>query len=129
MDSAEQGGRPWRTHRSVHSLRRFLQRGADHPRWREEIDGLHQREPFAQQIDAGVVIRVESDRERWVALPRQFAQHRIERRRIEFCRAAAAFAIEVSFTDEAKSHLAVNRFDYSEVRRFVLAHPWKTVVG
>jgi len=29
----KQGGRPWRTHRSVHSLRRFLQRGADHPRW------------------------------------------------------------------------------------------------
>jgi hypothetical protein len=31
--------------------------------------------------------------------------------------------MEVSFTDEAKPHLAVERYDYSEVRRFVLAHP------
>jgi len=31
--------------------------------------------------------------------------------------------MEVSFTDEATPHLAVNRFDYSEVARFVLAHP------
>jgi len=84
---------------------------------------LHQREPFAQQIDAGVVIRVESDENVGVALPRQFAQHRIERRGLSFAAQPAAFAIEVSFTDEAKSHLAVNRFDYSEVRRFVLAHP------
>src|SRR6266850_283906 len=48
---------------------------------------------------------------------------------LSFAAQPAAFAIEVSFTDEAKSHLAVNRFDYSEVWRFVLAHPWKTVVG
>jgi len=31
--------------------------------------------------------------------------------------------MEVSFTDEAKSHLAANHLDYSEVARFVLDHP------
>jgi len=30
--------------------------------------------------------------------------------------------MEVSFTDEAKPYLAVERFDYSDVTRFVLAH-------
>src|SRR6266403_206811 len=42
---------------------------------------------------------------------------------LSFAAQPAAFAMEVSFTDEAKSHLAVIRFDYSEVARFVLAHP------
>jgi hypothetical protein len=31
--------------------------------------------------------------------------------------------MEVSRMDAAKSHLSLNRFDYSEVARFVLAHP------
>src|SRR6266850_526030 len=42
---------------------------------------------------------------------------------LSFAAQPAAFAMEVSFTDEATPHLAVNRFDYSEVARFVLAHP------
>jgi hypothetical protein len=54
---------------------------------REEIDGLHQRETFSQQIDSGVIIGIESHEYVRIGLPRQFAQDRIERRRIEFRRA------------------------------------------
>src|SRR6266404_8266104 len=42
---------------------------------------------------------------------------------LSFAAQPAAFAMEVSFTDEAKPHLAVNHLDYSEVGWFVLAHP------
>src|SRR6267143_2910773 len=42
---------------------------------------------------------------------------------LSFAAQPAAFAIDVSFTDGAKPHLAVEHFDYSEVKRFVLAHP------
>src|ERR1700675_4891527 len=38
---------------------------------------------------------------------------------LSFAAQPAAFAIDVSFTDEAKPHLAVKRFDYSDVTRFV----------
>ena len=55
---------------------------------REEIDGLHQRESFAEQIDSGVVVGVESDEHVGIGLPRQFAQDRVERGGIQFCRAA-----------------------------------------
>src|SRR6266850_4629698 len=41
---------------------------------------------------------------------------------LSFAAHPAALAIEVSFTDEAKPHLAVNHLDYSEVTRFVLDH-------
>src|SRR6266852_4864058 len=41
---------------------------------------------------------------------------------LSFAAQPAAFAMEVSFTDEAKPHLAVNHLDYSEVALFVLAH-------
>src|ERR1700694_5253667 len=40
---------------------------------------------------------------------------------LSFAAQPAAFAMEVSFTDALKSHLAVKRFDYSDVLRFVLA--------
>jgi hypothetical protein len=40
---------------------------------------------------------------------------------LSFAAQPAALAMEVSFTDALKSHLAVKHFDYSEVLRFVLA--------
>src|SRR5882672_6972979 len=42
---------------------------------------------------------------------------------LSFAAQPAAFAIDVSFTDEAKPHLAEKSFDYSEIWRFVLARP------
>src|SRR5229473_1649900 len=41
---------------------------------------------------------------------------------LSFAAQPAAFAMEVSFTDEAKPHLAPTTLDYSEMRRFVLAY-------
>ncbi len=42
---------------------------------------------------------------------------------LSFAAQPAAFAMEVSFTDDAKPHLDVKRFDYSGVWPFLLAHP------
>ena len=58
---------------------------------REEIYGLDESKAFAQQIDAGVVVGIESNEHVWIGLARQFTQHGVERCWIEFCGAARGF--------------------------------------
>ena len=50
----------------------------------EEIDRLHQRKARAQTIDAGVIVRFESNQNIVIRLPRQTSQDRIQDARAQF---------------------------------------------
>src|SRR6202521_3672429 len=55
---------------------------------REKIDGLDEREAFAEQVDSCVIVRIKAHENVGIGLTGQFAQDEVERCGIQFCGAS-----------------------------------------